>query len=244
MSTRQIIISVLLIIFGAALIRSAITGDSAAWVSQAPVVVAAAGAAVATVGAVPLIRGRLHRSGCQCDQHCHADHSGGTRWAPWALALIVLVVAGITPPSMMPMQVTDATASAAASGGAETWPDVPAGRHEMGLREVVARSTAPADERMTGREVLLTGQLTVDEQDRLIISRIAINCCAADARSYRVEILDSLNRLGSSEASEGDWITATVKLMPGSGTEARNWMPQVGLMDINPVDDPGYEVWV
>lgn len=110
-----------------------------------------------------------------------------------------------------------------------------------GVAAVVARSTAPADSRMSGREVVVEGQLATGDTGRREIARIAVNCCAADARKYRVELSDAMGRLDGHE--DGSWIRATVLLMPGTGTEARGFVPSVGVIDVGEVDDPGYEIW-
>lgn len=241
---RKHVVSALLVAFGAALVRAGLTGDADAWVARAAWLVAATGVAVIVLGLLPYFLPAPAAS-CSCGDAHHADENAAavktSRWAPWALGLIVLVVAGVTPPAMTPVQVADATAAAAASGGADTWPELPPGRPEMRLREVVARSTAPADSRMSGREVVVEGQLATGDTGRREIARIAVNCCAADARKYRVELSDAMGRLDGHE--DGSWIRATVLLMPGTGTEARGFVPSVGVIDVGEVDDPGYEIW-
>ena len=55
-----------------------------------------------------------------------------------------------------------------------------------------------------------------------------------------MELNDSTGRL--SEIPDGAWVSATVVLIPGSGTADRDFVPRVGVVDAREVGDAGYDV--
>ncbi|WP_143485276.1 hypothetical protein [Corynebacterium amycolatum] len=218
----------LMLAFGLGLLRVGIDGSYSAWVTMHPAVVITVGVVMALFGVMDLV-GRAN----------HAGHDGH-RITPWALGLIVTVVAVLTPAALLPAQVDVANrAAAVGSGSPASWPDLPVQPVEIGLREVVARSATAADGRLQGRQVIVTGQLEREGQIARL-GRVTVTCCAADARAYFVELNDSTGRL--SEIPDGAWVSATVVLIPGSGTADRDFVPRVGVVDAREVGDAGYDV--
>lgn len=214
--------------FGLGLLRVGIDGAYSAWVTMHPAVVITVGVVMALFGVMDLV-GRANDAG-------HDGH----RATPWALGLIVAVVAVLSPAALLPAQVDVANrATAVGSGAPASWPDLPAQPVEIGLREVVARSSTPADGRIQGRHVMVTGQLERDGQIARL-GRVTVTCCAADARAYFVELNDPTGRLG--DLPDGAWVSATVTLIPGSGTADRDFVPRVGVVSAHEVKEAGYDV--
>ena len=224
---RRWLTGMLLLAFGLGLMRGGIDGSSTAWVTMQPIVVIGVGAIMVACGVMEFV-------GQGSDGH------DGYRVTPWALALIVAVVAVVSPAALLPGQVDVANRSAAVGSGApSSWPDLPVRTTELGLREVVARSATPADGRLRGRQVIIRGQVERAGQS-IRLGRVTVTCCAADARAYFVELTDSTGKLAS--VSDGAWVVATVVLIPGSGTEEREFVPRVGVVEAHEVKDAGYDV--
>ena len=169
---------------------------------------------------------------CDCaEQNTH-------QWAPWALALIVVVVAGLKPQALNPTQVSVANHAVTVKNATSGLPPLPDGTPTISLREAVARSVAPADERLLGRQVQLSGQVVTVENSRYL-SRVSIICCAADARAYRVELVDPLGF--ATDFPDDSWVTITATLQPGTATVEREWIPLVIVGAAAETTSDGYE---
>lgn len=220
---------------GVGLVRAGWSGDYQAWVNMHKVTIFGVAGVVIVLGVLTL---RRTSTACSADGGCCGGH-GEQRITPWALVLIVAVIAGLTPAALSPGSVRVANAAVATTSGApSSWPALPGGVPELSLREVVARSATPADGRIQGHKVRLVGQLHSNGQT-MMLSRVSVTCCAADARSYSVELHDPLSKLSGVEA--GDWVTTTVTLLPGSGTKDRAWIPRVAIADVEKRADAGYD---
>lgn len=226
---RHYIVGVLLALLGCALIRAVITGDYQAWVAQSPILVAGGGVGLLVLAVVTLYS---PQPSCDCaEQNTH-------QWAPWALALIVVVVAGLKPQALNPTQVSVANHAVTVKNATSGLPPLPDGTPTISLREAVARSVAPADERLLGRQVQLSGQVVTVENSRYL-SRVSIICCAADARAYRVELVDPLGF--ATDFPDDSWVTITATLQPGTATVEREWIPLVIVGAAAETTSDGYE---
>lgn len=206
-------------LIGCALAGAAITGAYKAWVAQPPVVVFLSGVGLVVVGL-------LAHTHCECAER---------RWSPWILGFLTVVLVLLSPAALQPRQVESANRVMAASQGL---PPLAAGSTpELGIPEVVGRLMAPADDQLRGQKAQLKGQVGRDGS-RLLLSRVVIICCAADARTYEVELMDPRQTLA--EIPEGAWVHVVVTLLPGSGTEEREWIPEVIVQSAEPIADPGY----
>lgn len=243
-STTRIAEAAGLVAAAAAIARATVTGDLSNWTALGPVSAMATAAALVAVAATRL----LVRGGCHCHHHDpghdhHHDHDHGhgghTRWLPaGALAGLTAVIALVCPPALSPTSLTDATAAAVTTSAPATWPPLAAGTPEISLREVAARSAAPADDRIRGRRVRITGVLS-HQDGTPVLSRVSIICCAADARTYRVELSDTAGRLA--DADDGQWLEVTAELQPGSATAERDYRPRVGVVSATAIADAGYD---
>lgn len=232
---REPISGILLMCFGFGLLRAGWSGDYQAWVNMHQVTVFCVAGVVIILGVLTF---RRSCTTCSADGGCCGGH-GERRITPWALVLIVAVIAGLTPAALNPGSVRVANAAVATTSGAPaSWPELPGGTPELSLREVVARSATPADGRIQGHRVRIVGQLH-SSGEAMMLSRVSVTCCAADARSYSVELHDSLSKLRAVE--DGQWVIATVTLLPGSGTRDRDWVPRVAIAEIEKRTDAGYD---
>ncbi len=216
--------AVLLFALGLGLVRVALQGVYRNWVAMPGWLVGLVGLAFLVLAVITL--------------SSSSEAVESPRMTPWALAVMVAVIAVITPSAVSPQQVTIANRSAAvASGAPSSWPPLENTTPELPLNEVVARSATPADQRIQGHRVVVKG--TIDrEENSLRLGRVTITCCAADARAYFIEVNDPTGQL--SHVEEGTWIEAVVQLMPGTGRKKRDYVPRVGLVEAHEIEDAGY----
>ena len=151
---------------------------------------------------------------------------------------LAVIIVGASPAALQPAQVETANRVVVATNNGGTMPPLPPGdTPELEIPDIIGRLMAPADDRIRGKKVQVTGQLSV-ENGVSLLSRVVIICCAADARAYQIELSDPRHKLRNIPA--GTWVHATVTLLPGTGTEQRNWVPIVVVEAAEPTADPGY----
>ena len=215
------------VLVGVALGYASISGSYRAWVSQSPVLIALSSVGLVMVG----LTTACQREHCGCGNHDH-------RWSPWVLGFLAVIIVGASPAALQPAQVETANRVVFATNNGGTMPPLPAGETpELGIPDIIGRLMAPADDQLRGKKVQVTGQLSV-EHGVSLLSRVVIICCAADARAYRIELSDPRHKLRNIPA--GTWVHVTVTLLPGTGTEQRNWVPIVVVEAAESTVDPGY----
>ena len=215
------------VLVGVALGYASISGSYRAWVSQSPVLIALSGVGLVVVG----LTTACQREHCGCGNHDH-------RWSPWVLGFLAVIIVGASPAALQPAQVETANRVVVAANNGGTMPPLPPGdTPELEIPDIIGRLMVPADDQLRGKKVQVTGKLSV-ENGVSLLSRVVIICCAADARAYRIELSDPRHKLRNIPA--GTWVHVTVTLLPGTGTEQRNWVPIVVVEAAESTVDPGY----
>lgn len=218
-----------LALLGGVLGALALRGTTNLWVTQPTWVLCATAGLIVLLAVCPEPKPEEECHSEECcpntvgHAHTHPDAAG-----PAAVAVVIILAAIITPPALRPAQVTDATRWAATVREPTAWPDLPEGVPALNLMEFVARSAAPADSRLAGREAQLRGTLE-RHSGELRLRRVVIFCCAADARSYTVALDDPSGR--AQGFADGDPLLLTVGFIPGSGTEETGWIPTATVRD-------------
>ncbi|AEA22919.1 TIGR03943 family putative permease subunit [Pseudonocardia benzenivorans] len=183
---------------------------------------------LAVVATVRDVRGRTVPG---ADGH---DHRTGP--SPWLLVLPVLVVALVAPPALgadaVARQPTTAPADLAA-------PALPPGPAELGIGEAVARSI---DGTLgDGRDLTVTGFLAHRDGD-VVVARLTISCCAADARPHTVR-LRGPGLQGAAALPVDTWVRVRGTVVAQAAKDNR-WSPDLEVAELTvvaPPDDP-YEL--
>lgn len=157
---------------------------------------------------------------------------------PWLLLLPVLAVALAAPPALGAHAVDRAGPGNAVTADALLPPLPPDGAAELTVAELVQRAVWDADGSLAGREVTLTG-FVVRRGAAVDLARLAVVCCAADARANRVRLLGDLRAAGG--APTDTWLRIRGTLQPGTATAATGYVPAVTVVAaevIAPPPDP------
>ncbi|SHN47975.1 TIGR03943 family putative permease subunit [Cryptosporangium aurantiacum] len=145
-----------------------------------------------------------HESG-----HTHTGDGHGVGWL-WVVPVFVLVL--VPPPAL---------GSFAAERGAVTVPKPPQsvtysalsgpGPVELEVHDYAQRAVWDSGRTLTGRTVELSGFVTPHSGGAWYLTRMKVNCCAADARPYQVQIVDSPVRVTRDAWVKvtGTWVAST-----------------------------------
>jgi uncharacterized repeat protein (TIGR03943 family) len=169
----------------------------------------AAGAVIVLVGLVGLIQEiPRFRPG-------HGHHHGGPRVA-WLLCLPAAAVVMIAPPALGSFAAsrteTEAEAAAPLPPPAKVTSVKPKGKPvDLLLGEYMSRSWE-GDKTLAGKTLRMTGFVTPSKKkDRWYVTRMHINCCAADAYALKVAVL------GAPQPAADSWVEVSgtwVKIKP------------------------------
>jgi uncharacterized repeat protein (TIGR03943 family) len=161
------------------------------------------------------------------DGHSHA-HMPRTAWL---LALPLLVLTVITPPSLGAFAAArgSQTSIDAPSGALAALPPPVNGAVELTLTEFATRSLYAPDT-VTGENVRLTGFVLPDESG-WTVARIALACCAADGRPIRVRAA------GVAAPPADSWVTLEGRLSGEEG-EGRRRVPVLTVDALTPIEAP------
>ena len=157
-------------------------------------------------------------------------HEHGRDATPWLLLLPVLVIALVAPPALG----ADALGRASPVDVRVVAADLPPGPLEMGVGEVVGRSTGIGT--LDGREVTVTGFLARRE-GTLLLARMTIMCCAADARPYALRIVGA-PVAPVADLPDDTWLRVRGTVTPGSATRATRYQPELTVTAVEEVPAP------
>lgn len=235
--------NVLLILLGGALLKLAYTGDYLRYVKPVhqPWVIGG-GTVMLLLGALAIWRDvRSGSSGQEGARHGHSHgHShGGT--SAWLLLVPVFAVLFVAPPALGADSVARSAGGAARvqANAAETaaFSPLPAGRAvPMPLTEFQARAGWDEDGTLEDRTVALTGFIA-HRGDESYVARMVIGCCAADGYPVTVR-LGGAGAEQASRLSDDEWVTVTGGLVPGSATEATEFVPELAVETVRVIDPP------
>ncbi|MBF8187010.1 TIGR03943 family protein [Nonomuraea sp. K274] len=180
-----------------------------------------AGAVLLGLGLLSVVQGSLGRPGA----HAHASR------VAWLLAAPVFVMVIVAPPPL--------GSFAARLGDGTPAPSRTAGYGELGrggvtfltLGEFIGRAYAPSGSSLTGRKVRLTG-FAVPSKTGWNITRMRINCCAADAMAVEVAVH------GVPSPKENTWVRVTGTWIPRKGRRSDTYVPEMTASDVQPISPP------
>ncbi len=160
------------------------------------------------------------------------EHSHSSR-STWLLLLPVLAVFLISPPALGGDIVGSAADTNQTQRARNLLGELPSGDViPLSMTEFITRTAWDESGTLDNRRVKLTGFLTRAEGSTYV-ARIAISCCAADARPLKVKLLGDVPSLPDEQ-----WVEVTGQVVPKSASEQTSWVPSFTVESFDPVAEP------
>ena len=222
--------NILLVLLGGALLKISFSGLYLNYVKKSLLPLLIAGGAVMIALALVAIIQDIRR-GKAVDEHDHG-HAHSSR-SPWLMLLPVLAVFLISPPALG----TDVVGSGADTNQTQRTRnllgELPSGEViPLSMTEFITRTAWDESGTLDNRRVKLTGFLTRADGNTYL-ARIAISCCAADARPLKVKLLGDVPGLPDEQ-----WVELTGQVVPKSASEQTAWVPSFTVDSSTPVPQP------
>lgn len=235
-----------LLLFGVAIGVSAFSGDYLNFVRPIMFWILTGSAAViiflAITGVIEDVSSVAHPGGDVADGRLPAvgpapadhDHSHGSSRAGWLVLVPVLLLMFCTPPALDPGYIPSSInpAARAPEDARKAFPPLPDGdAPAISLHDFQNRAIDDSAGTLN-REVTITAYV-VRRDAQVLLARMMIWCCVADARPIQIEA-----RNGPLLPPDGTWVTAVVRLVPGSATPQRHYRPIADLISYRAVSAP------
>ncbi|MEV6718715.1 TIGR03943 family protein [Lentzea sp. NPDC051208] len=222
--------NILLVLLGGALLKISFSGLYLRYVQKSllPLLIAAG---VIMIGlALFAIVGDIRRGKAASeDDHEHSHSSRST----WLMLLPVLAVFLISPPALGGDVVNSAADTNQTQRSRNLLGELPSGDViPLSMTEFVTRTAWDESGTLDGRRVKLTGFLLRAEGDTFV-ARLAISCCAADARPLKVRVTGDVPPLPDEQ-----WVEVTGQVVPKSANEKNSWVPSFTVESFTPVAEP------
>jgi uncharacterized repeat protein (TIGR03943 family) len=176
--------------------------------------------ALAGFSIVQDIRGR------RVSSHEHSSSS------TWFMLLPVLAVFLISPPALG-VDVVNSGADTNRASSSSGFGSLPEGDViPLSLTDFVTRTAWDSSGTLDGRTVRLTGFLARSGGD-VHVARVAISCCAADARPLKVRLVGQPVSLPDEQ-----WVEVTGRVVPGSAAKENSFVPSFTVADVRAVSEP------
>ncbi|WP_250037238.1 TIGR03943 family putative permease subunit [Paractinoplanes maris] len=175
---------VVLLLFGGAILRASVTDLYLRYVKEGlrPFLIATGLLLVAA--AVMTIWYSLRESSDAADEHGHEHHGPGVGWL---LILPVLGLLLVAPPALGSYAANQAGSVVAEPAGGSDYPPLPAGDPvELSMVDYASRALFDAGKSLDGRELSLTGFITIAPDGAPMLARMVLSCCAADGRPIKI----------------------------------------------------------
>lgn len=165
------------------------------------------------------------------DGHGH-HHSRGPKVA-WLLAVPAAALLLFPPPALGSYSAEREAAKYDAQGIGTFDPLPNADPVDLTLSQFSSRAIYDSGKTMKGRTIRMVGFVTTDDDGTWYLTRLLISCCAADARSEKVEIR------GADAPAVDSWVTVTGTWHPKGklGSDAA-WPPVLDATDVKQVKQP------
>jgi uncharacterized repeat protein (TIGR03943 family) len=128
------------------------------------------------------------------------------------------------------------TAPTGGASGGLLFPALPDAQDPpLALKATVLRALYDSAGSVTKRAVTVIGFITppgAGFSDGYSIARISISCCAADANALQLHVR------GTAPYPANTWVQAVLTAIPGSGTQANNYVPSVTVTSVKKVPAP------
>ncbi|MDF0528341.1 TIGR03943 family protein [Tsukamurella sp. 8F] len=151
--------------------------------------------------------------------HPHGHAHGATRVA-WVLVVPVLLLLFAAPPPLGADAASTVSVASAEPADMRAFPPLPSGAAPaMSLFDFQDRAVSDSTGALDHRDVTLTG-FVQRRGSQVLMGRLMIWCCVADARTILVSLQGD-----HVTARPGSWVTAVVRLVPGTATRNNMYTP-------------------
>ena len=223
--------NILLVLLGGALLKISFSGLYLRYVQKGllPLLIAA-GAVMIGLALFAIIRDiRAGKAAAAADDHGHSHSSRSTG----LMLLPVLAVFLISPPALGGDVVSSAADTNQTQRSRNLLGELPSGDViPLSMTEFVTRTAWDESGTLDGRKVKLTGFLTRAEGNTFV-ARLAISCCAADARPLKVKLTGDVPSLPDEQ-----WVEVTGQVVPKSANEQNSWVPSFTVESSTSVPEP------
>ncbi|GGU55232.1 TIGR03943 family putative permease subunit [Lentzea flava] len=220
--------NILLVLLGGALLKISFSGLYLRYVQKGllPLLIAA-GVIMIGLALFAIIRDIRRGKAVEDDGHSHSSRS------TWLMLLPVLAVFLISPPALGGDVVSSAADTNQTQRSRNLLGDLPSGDViPLSMTEFVTRTAWDESGTLDNRRVKLTGFLTRADGDTFV-ARLAISCCAADARPLKVKLVGDVPSLPNDQ-----WVEVTGQVVPKSASEKNSWVPSFTVESSTPVAEP------
>ncbi|WP_086667745.1 TIGR03943 family putative permease subunit [Lentzea kentuckyensis] len=222
--------NILLVLLGGALLKISFSGLYLRYVQKGllPLLIAA-GTIMIGLAVFAIVRDVRRGKAVDEDGHEHSHSSRST----WLMLLPVMAVFLISPPALGGDVVSSAADTNQTQRSRNLLGDLPSGEViPLSMTEFVTRTAWDESGTLDNRRVKLTGFLTRAEGSTYV-ARLAISCCAADARPLKVKLTGDVPSLPDEQ-----WVELTGKVVPKSASEKNSWVPSFTVESSASVAEP------
>ncbi|HCA52940.1 MAG TPA: TIGR03943 family protein [Mycobacterium sp.] len=166
----------------------------------------------------------------------HGDHTHRGSVA-WLLLLPVVVLIFIAPPALRPQAFPPSVTAVSTDVLRREFPPIPDGRApEVAVPEVMVRAAQDTAGTLDNRLITVVG-FTLREPDGVDLGRVAIVCCAADARLARIHLRGPAAAEAAALPDE-TWVRVEGTVITGSADGDSTSIPTLEVAKVTPIDEP------
>jgi putative membrane protein len=187
--------------------------------------------------AVDIRRGAAHGDhGDHENPGPHGDHTHRGSVA-WLLLLPIVVLIFIAPPALRPQAFPPSVTAVSTDVLRREFPPIPDGRApEVAVPEVMVRAAQDTAGTLDNRLITVVG-FTLREADGVDLGRVAIVCCAADARLARIHLRGPAAAEAAALPDE-TWVRVEGTVITGSADGDSTSIPTLEVAKVTPIDEP------
>jgi putative membrane protein len=168
------------------------------------------------------------------DGHDGHSHSGSVAWL---LLLPIVVLIFVAPPALRPQAVSPSVTAVSTEVLRRPFPPLPDERApEVPVPEVMIRAAQDSTGTLDNRLITVVG-FTLREADGVDLGRVAIICCAADARLARIH-LGGPAAAQAANLPDETWVRVEGVVVPDSATGDSAAVPTLEITAVTPIDAP------
>ena len=185
--------------------------------------------------AVDIRRGVAHgEDGAAHGEHGDHSHRGSVAWL---LLLPVVVLIFVAPPALRPQAFPPSVTAVSTDVLRREFPPIPDGRApEVAVPEVMVRAAQDTAGTLDNRLITVVG-FTLREADGVDLGRVAIVCCAADARLARIHLRGPAAAEAAALPDE-TWIRVEGTVITDSADGDSTSIPTLEVTTVTPIDEP------
>ena len=166
----------------------------------------------------------------------HGDHTHRGSVA-WLLLLPIVVLIFIAPPALRPQAFPPSVTAVSTDVLRREFPPIPDGRApELAVPEVMVRAAQDTAGTLDNRLITVVG-FTLREADGVDLGRVAIVCCAADARLARIHLRGPAAAEAAALPDE-TWVRVEGTVITGSADGDSTSIPTLEVAKVTPIDEP------